>query len=113
MGWSASFSCGALRPHQPKNKALFWIALYNVVISASMLGGKCSFIVSTVTDNSLLIGAVRASFYLLMPLSALFMRRKNFDEFLKAPNSCLLLPDGRSAAEHHGRDALSAAAAGY
>ena len=78
-------------PYQPRNKLLFWIALYNVVISASMLGGKCSFITSTYTDNSLLIGTVRASFYLLMPLSALFMRRKNFDEFLKAPNSCLLL----------------------
>lgn len=78
-------------PYQPKNKALFGIALYNVVISASMLGGKCSFLVSTVTDNSLAIGTVRASFYLLMPLSALFMRKKNFDEFLKAPNSCLLL----------------------
>ena len=78
-------------PYQPKNKALFWFALYNVVISASMLGGKCSFIVSTLTDNSLLIGAVRASFYLLMPGSALFMRRKNFDSFLRVPSSCLLL----------------------
>lgn len=78
-------------PYRPKNKALLWIALYNVVISASALGGKCSFLVSTVTDNSFAIGAVRASFYLLMPLSAVFMRRKNLDDFLQAPNSCLLL----------------------
>nr|MBR4281239.1 GHKL domain-containing protein [Clostridia bacterium] len=78
-------------PYHPKNKALLWMVLYNVVISASMLGGKCSFIASTMTDNSLIIGSVRASFYLLMPLSALFMRRRNLDAFIQAPNNCLLL----------------------
>ena len=78
-------------PYQPKNKAMLWMALYNVIISASMLGGRCSFIVSGVTDNSAVIGTVRASFYLLMPLSAAFMRKKNFDDFQRVPNSCLLL----------------------
>lgn len=78
-------------PFRPKSKLLLWIAIYNVVLSTSGLSGQCSLLVSTVTDSSLVIGTARASIYLLMPLSALFIRKKNFDDYLVVPDSCLFL----------------------
>lgn len=78
-------------PFRPKSKLLLWIAVYNVVLTASCMGGQCSMLVSSVTDNSFVIGAVRTSFYVLMPLAAMFMRRARFDDYLIIPNSCLLL----------------------
>ncbi len=78
-------------PLRPREKQLLWIAMYNVVLSTAALSGQCSILVSSVSDNSFLIGAVRSGIYLLMPLSAVLMRRMNFDDFYAVPNNGLLL----------------------
>lgn len=80
-----------LSPYHRKTDVLLHFVLFNVLLSVSALAGQSSILVGSLVWSGTPEALVRCLIQSLVPLSALYLRRYNFDEFEMVPSSCITL----------------------
>ena len=76
--------------YQRNTKLLLWSAQFTAQLSISAIAGQCSLLAGGFQGGST-AGIIRVTIYFLMVLTAVFLRRFNFDEYKTVPRSGLQL----------------------
>lgn len=78
-------------PFRKKTWVLLWIAMYNCCLAVMALSGQCSALFGEHVARGPMEGVIRCIIYLIMPITAMYLRRFKFDEFHSVPISGLVL----------------------
>ncbi len=77
--------------YERKTQMLLWLVLFNAMQSITALSGQCSMLFGAYIASGAPEGVVRCVLHALIPVTAVYLRRFNFDEFSKVPASCIQL----------------------
>jgi len=78
-------------PYQKRTRVLLQFAMFNAMLSITALSGQCSILVGKYVASGIPEGTVRCIIHILIPVTAIYLRRFDFDEISNVPGSCMQL----------------------